>query len=197
MSPQSQRAHRRQPSGVPAGGQFAPDERPEVEHIDLSGISDDEYNDRATFAFPPVPRNADQVIDFWLNVDIPDDALQRVVRDRQRVIDERRFCVAPWAWSVDPTKRPPMLMGPRARKRRRNELAWRRWAEETKPYPPQELRHLCRMAGMYWDAERLDPDGCQRVRSCVFTSEGGLTGTPEQVVAWYELESVRQAIHPG
>jgi len=43
------------------------------------------YNADGTYAFPPAPVNADQVLDFWLHVPVPDDVLGQVKwRDENR-----------------------------------------------------------------------------------------------------------------
>lgn len=66
---------KRQPSGVPVGGQFA-----ENNHDEANGslsLSDEEYNKTGTFLYPPYPRSAQQLISFYETTHIGDETLTK------------------------------------------------------------------------------------------------------------------------
>jgi hypothetical protein len=69
-------------------GQYAAVPRPEPEGVELV-LDDDAYNADGTFAYPPYPRSAEQVIAFWDRVPVPDQALARV---------QDAYAVAQRAW---------------------------------------------------------------------------------------------------
>lgn len=62
----------RDPRGIPTGGQFATSERAEA-GLALKPLD-------GSFLFPPVLNTADDIIDFWTRVEIPDEALARTLR---------------------------------------------------------------------------------------------------------------------
>lgn len=70
----------RQPQGIPTGGQFAPERKPEPLTSLGGAISDEDYNREATWQFPPRPRSARQHIAFWASTPIPDDVLSNMTR---------------------------------------------------------------------------------------------------------------------
>lgn len=66
---------KRQPSGVPVGGQFAGNNHDEANgSLDMS---DEEYNKTGTFLYPPYPRSAQQLISFYETTNIGDETLTK------------------------------------------------------------------------------------------------------------------------
>lgn len=66
---------KRQPTGVPTGGQYA-----ESAHDEASSgleMSDEEYNKTGTFLYPPYPRSAKQLISFYENCDPNEEQLTK------------------------------------------------------------------------------------------------------------------------
>lgn len=66
---------KRQPAGVPVGGQFSSNEHDEANGS--LGLSDEEYNKTGTFLYPPYPRSADQLISFYENAPLDDTTLTK------------------------------------------------------------------------------------------------------------------------
>lgn len=191
-----QNPQRRQPPGTPSGGQFATANRPEIDHIDMRELSDSEHNARASLAFPPSPRNTEQILDFWLNVEIPDANLSALDNGRNQLIRNRRAAVYPWMWQKKNLDRRYYGISPRWRKLRKEQRLLRIKAENTLPFPRRELRFFFRMGGIYWDAAKLGGEEGQKLQHRSFTSDNGLTATPKQLVDEWELEWSRQFIYP-
>lgn len=66
---------KRQPNGIPTGGQYA-----ESAHDEASSgleMSDEEYNKTGTFLYPPYPRSAKQLIAFYENCDPNEEQLTK------------------------------------------------------------------------------------------------------------------------
>lgn len=69
--------HNRQVAGQATGGQFAGRTHTESD-VELSSLSDEEYNRSGTFLFPPRTRSAAQHMAFWDTCSIPDDVLENI-----------------------------------------------------------------------------------------------------------------------
>lgn len=69
-------AQPRTPPGVSTGGQYAATPR-EESPVSLQ-LPAREYNADGTFEFPPIARDAEQLVDFWLRVPVPDQVLHQL-----------------------------------------------------------------------------------------------------------------------
>ena len=76
------RAQLRKPAGVPDGGQYAPDPRPEADAEFVEYTVDDEVDDLlqdGSFEFPPAYfSEAAVLIRFWQRVPVSDTVLERI-----------------------------------------------------------------------------------------------------------------------
>lgn len=82
----------REPRGTPTGGQFSHGQRRGA-NVALAPLD-------GSFLFPPPMRTAEEIIDFWSRVEIPDEALarmQRVYRDSRESL-LRDWPAAAWFW---------------------------------------------------------------------------------------------------
>lgn len=181
----------RHPAGVPAGGQFAPgsQERSSIVlideaddgalHIDMSSAtSDEDYNRTGTYAHPPIPRNAKQVIKFWLTAQIPDRVLDQV----SAAYDART------AQLRAPAERTGLL-----RKAAPNP------ADGVNPQRPEQLApyylaDVVRLGCMYRQAAALESDEATRLAGADFTlNNGAIAMSPRDAWYFYDLASIEGA----
>lgn len=76
-------SYRRQVAGTPKGGQFAPGYHAEV-HLDLT-LNEQALNAEGTWEHPTMPRTAAALVDFWMNVPVPDYVTDHVLRNAKDV----------------------------------------------------------------------------------------------------------------
>jgi hypothetical protein len=188
----------RQPAGTSEGGRFATDhrDRPAVRLdegadggivVDMGTAIDDEaYNATGTYAHPPIPRNAQQVIKFWITTTIPDRVLERVAEAYVLRNLARRA-------SADQASRG---LG-NLLKRNRDQATLSQQLAERQPedaIPDHLLTDIVRLGLMFRQANALPEDECQRLSNAQFTlNAGDVHTTPYEVWVKYELEEIEGA----
>lgn len=70
-------AYRREVAGTPKGGQFSPGYHAEVT-MELT-LREQDLNAEGTWDQPAYPTSAAALIDFWMNVPVPDEITERVL----------------------------------------------------------------------------------------------------------------------
>lgn len=195
----------RTPAGTPAGGQFAATPHaestrplppvPEPLGLDLSGLSDEQHNARGTFSFPPSARSAEQVVAFWRDVQIPDDALDTLAHryferslDRERVVRQRiEAAEESLRLAVRRTTRDNLQAQLEQHRATLAEMSARRYIHTN------DLRNVLLAAKIYWDAPRL-ADQVERdtLRHTRVTLASGETPTVAEIVERYELNDFRR-----
>lgn len=160
-------------------GRFAESTRAEPQVVDLD-------RSEGTFAFPPRPTSADQVVQFWSNVPVSDEVLSST----QAAFAERKS--ATWGSAVDKYLRdnPQPLEASDAARDGYNEavriVASESVAERCGPdLGPYETRPVVRATKMWAEAHALPEHERLRVHSTVVTTPQLGPTTVEDVVTTY------------
>lgn len=177
----------RHPAGSPAseGGQFAPQQRQPADLSELSldlstdALSDEDYNRHGTFAFPPHPRSAQQMLAFWRDVDVPDYVL-REVQDSYLALqaqDARHFNDE-YAATVPADSRANY-------DKARAEYESRSWPSRIANL---DARSIVKGASIHRNAHRLPDAERAAVDNMEFVMEDGTHTTPRQIWEDYRFK---------
>lgn len=161
-----------------------------------------------TFEFPPSFTQAKQVVDFWVNVKIPDGACRSVVNASQ-ALGARDAAAAEAAWDAanpKPVQQTGMFKAKPTETyeqwmTRRNAALKSAFAPLTRALiQPDAVRPIIRAACMYRDSNRLTPRDQAAVRSMPLSMprSGGQMTTPAEVWQRYRFDEIKDAIRdPG
>jgi len=198
----------RRPAGTPTGGQFAGNTSLEPAGIVLEDEDDETYNSRGTYAFPPPPRSARQLILFWRNVEIPDHVLTKVweadhYRDYELKVAEKNLNPREWPieWGRPSPKKHHLRSYERdfARRGNRNLILVQQEHARLESQMPQShipheyLRNVVIVARTFWQAQLLP----ESEREIVFRTEFPLSPTerfePQVIMDFYQVHYIGEA----
>lgn len=173
----------RQPGGAPAGigGEFAERYYPTVDiplNLDSGG----------TYAYPSSPETADEFVEFWRTVEIPEHVLRRVDAAYKEAWNARRTYLGIEFEQANPI---PWREKERAAYEERKEAYKReKLANLPASIHPTQVRPLVRVAKMHWASRHLPPAELAKFQEMTFQVPGETKRTAAKLVAAWELEKI-------
>lgn len=202
-------------AGNSNGGQFAETRRDDdVDDLNSFELSDEEYNQEATYYWPNPPRSLAQLVKFWKTVPVPDEVLSRlkyryfrmVADDRQQLWDENvQDWVQQWEEENPLGRREARTQNNPARQRARQEwLNQRVQEEEAQRRPndapstihPLDVRSVARAWRAEWNARAYwgtESEEYQRLMDDVEWPVGATTRSTRYFVETYQMDRLADA----
>ena len=186
----------RVPAGSNTGGQFTPSYHGEATYA-LSPVedSDESYNYDGTYKFPPHPRSANQLIDFWAVVEVPDAVLENFANTYARDWDSwSAGMMSNWG-ILNPE---PVLSG----RKKEWSRAKTQYEQSLPAHRPSRLsrsvvRPLARLARMVQQAKELPEPEREAIMRLPFSLPNGVSGYPKEIYDLYMLSRVPNSLLTG
>lgn len=198
----------RQPEGTAGGGQFA---SKDASRWDPGQVVDLWGEDEGSFEYPPRPKSAADLVEFWRTVKIPESAA-RAVDTRQKVLRQQNY---DRLYSIYINNWRDEQVGPEPPGKGKADIKWMRWSDKRdKLVVPDEVKEQAheealkktnerhpqfeqgyvypsiRAAMMYDQAQYLPEDECDAVRDTGMRLPGGVS-SPRNIWNYYRFQNLR------